>query len=111
MRQVILNLLINAKHAMPNGGTITISCNNIKISGKSYHQFKLSDTGMGMSEEVLSKIFTPFFTTKPEGKGTGLGLSVVYGIIQEHGGTISAQSAEGKGTTFIITLPVLNLKS
>ena len=110
MRQVFLNLLINAKHAMPDGGTITLGCKDIKVSGKSYHQFTLSDTGIGMSEEVLSKIFTPFFTTKPEGKGTGLGLSVAYGIIQEHGGTISAKSVEGKGTTFIINLPVLSLE-
>lgn len=106
MRQIYLNLLQNAKQAMPDGGTITIGCNSIKGPHKNFHQFTFSDTGMGMSEETQLKIFNPFFTTKPEGQGTGLGLSVVFGIIQEHGGTITVQSKEGKGTTFTINLPL-----
>jgi len=66
---------------------------------------KIADTGCGIKREHLSKIFDPFFTTKPVGKGTGLGLSVSYGIIQQHGGVLSVESEEGKGTTFTIILP------
>jgi len=103
MRQVFLNLLHNAKYAMPKGGTITVSC----FAVKNFHQFTFSDTGTGMSEEIRLKIFDPFFTTKPEGEGTGMGLSVVYGIIEEHNGEIKVESEEGKGTTFIISLPII----
>jgi PAS domain S-box-containing protein len=106
IRQVYLNLIHNAKHAMPDGGTITVGCNPVKETSKRFHQFTFSDTGTGMTEEVKLKIFEPFFTTKPEGQGTGLGLSVSHGIIQEHGGKIRAESEEGKGTTFIISLPI-----
>jgi PAS domain S-box-containing protein len=106
IRQVYLNLVHNAKHAMPDGGTITVGCREIKEGGKDFHQFTFSDTGAGMSEEVRLKIFEPFFTTKPEGEGTGMGLAVIHGIIQEHGGKIRAESEEGKGTTFIISLPI-----
>jgi two-component system sensor histidine kinase/response regulator len=106
MRQVYLNLIHNAKHAMPDGGTITVDCRSAKETGKNFHQFTFSDTGMGMSEETKMKIFEPFFTTKPEGEGTGMGLSVIHGIIKEHGGKIRVESEKGKGTTFIISLPV-----
>lgn len=106
IRQVYLNLLHNAKHAMPDGGTISVGCRAVKEVGKNFHQFTFSDTGTGMSEEVRLKIFEPFFTTKPEGEGTGMGLSVIYGIIEEHEGKIRVESAEGKGTTFIISLPL-----
>jgi PAS domain S-box-containing protein len=106
MRQVYLNLIHNAKHAMQDGGTITVSCRPIKEVGKNFHQYTFSDTGMGMPEEVKLKIFEPFFTTKPEGEGTGMGLAVIHGIIQEHGGKIRVESEEGKGTTFIISLPL-----
>ncbi len=108
IRQVYLNLLHNAKHAMPDGGTITVGCASANNGGKDYHQFTFSDTGTGMSEEVRLKIFEPFFTTKPEGQGTGMGLSVIHGIIEEHGGKIRVESEEGKGTTFTISLPVAN---
>lgn len=104
IRQVYLNLFNNAKHAMPDGGTITIGCR--PASNKDYHQFTFIDTGTGMSEEVRLKIFEPFFTTKPEGEGTGMGMSVIHGIVQEHGGKIRVESEEGKGTTFTISLPV-----
>lgn len=106
MRQVFLNLFNNAKHAMPDGGTITIACKPIWKSGLEFHQFSFSDTGVGIDEEELSKIFDPFFTTKPEGQGTGMGLSVVQGIIDEHGGEIYVESKKDKGTTFIIDLPL-----
>ncbi|PIR00130.1 MAG: hypothetical protein COV66_08510 [Nitrospinae bacterium CG11_big_fil_rev_8_21_14_0_20_45_15] len=106
IRQVYLNLIHNAKHAMPDGGTITIGCKAVTGKGSGFHQFFFSDTGTGMSEEVKLKIFEPFFTTKPVGEGTGMGLSVVHGIIQEHGGKIRVESEKGKGTTFIISLPI-----
>ncbi|MEW6527520.1 MAG: [Fe-Fe] hydrogenase large subunit C-terminal domain-containing protein [Spirochaetota bacterium] len=104
MRSVINNLAENAAHAMPDGGTITVStqydnANNAVI-------IKVADTGCGISEENINKIFDPFFTTKPQGKGTGLGLAVVFGIIRQHDGTINVESEVGKGTTFTITLPV-----
>ncbi len=102
LNQVLVNLVVNAIHAMPEGGTLTLhtgmSSDNICIS--------IQDTGTGIKSEIFSKIFLPFFTTKEVDQGTGLGLSVVYGIIKEHGGTISVHSLEGKGTTFEIRLPV-----
>ena len=108
IRQVYLNLVHNAKHAMPDGGTITVGCRGVKEADKNFHQFTLSDTGTGMSEEVRLKVFEPFFTTKPEGEGTGMGLAVIHRIIEEHGGKIRVESEEGKGTTFIISLPIAN---
>ena len=106
IRQVYLNLINNAKHALPDGGTITVGCRAVKDTDKSFHQFAFSDTGTGMTEEVKLRIFEPFFTTKPEGEGTGMGLSVTHGIIEEHGGKIRVESQEGKGSTFIISLPL-----
>jgi len=106
IRQVFVNLLQNAKYAMPQGGTITMGCRVVKGLGDQSHQIIFSDTGAGMSKDVQSKIFEPFFTTKPVNEGTGMGLAVVHGIIEEHGGTISVESDEGKGTTFIISLPL-----
>lgn len=106
LRQVFLNLINNARHALPNGGTITVGSTPLNKSGKGFIRYSFSDTGTGMSKEVKSRIFDPFFTTKPEGEGTGLGLSIVHGIISEHGGDIFVESEEGKGTTFLIDLPV-----
>lgn len=91
---------------MPNGGTITVGCEAVEIDGKKFHQFTFRDTGKGMNQETKLKIFDPFFTSKPVGAGTGLGLSVVHGIIEEHGGTITVESEEDKGTVFKINLPV-----
>ena len=105
IRQVLLNLLQNAKYAMPNGGTISLGCSEINRDGKKYMQLKISDTGTGMSEEVRQRVFDPFFTTKPEGEGTGMGLSVIHGIVEEHDGEITIESQEGQGTTFFIVLP------
>lgn len=104
MTQVLLNLLINAMHAMPNGGTLRIGLERCGGQVKMI----VADTGHGIDKENLSKIFVPFFTTKEVGKGTGLGLTVVHGIIQEHGGSIAVESEPGRGTTFTLTLPIAN---
>lgn len=101
MSQVLLNLLLNADHAMAEGGTLRLG---LRSDGDRII-LTVSDTGHGIPNNHQSKIFTPFFTTKEAGKGTGLGLSVVHGIIEEHQGTISVESEVGKGTTFTITVP------
>ncbi len=106
MRQVYLNLINNAKYAMPNGGTITVGCSLEEREEQNYQQFTFSDTGVGISDKVKLRIFDPFFTTKPEGEGTGMGLSVIHGIIEEHGGRIRVESKVGKGTKFTISLPL-----
>ncbi len=106
LRQVFLNILNNAKYAMPNGGSLTIGCDAIEKDAKNYMRLKISDTGTGIKEEDLGKVFDHFFTTKPEGEGTGLGLTVIHKIIEDHDGTIRVESEWGKGTTFIIDLPV-----
>jgi PAS domain S-box-containing protein len=101
LRQVFLNMFKNAGDAMPNGGTLTV-----KTSTRDREiVIEISDTGIGIKEENISKIFDAFFTTKSSVKGVGLGLSVCYGFIIEHGGDIKAESTEGAGTTFVITLP------
>jgi PAS domain S-box-containing protein len=107
---VILNLCINARDAMPNGGSITIIAQNapgLHLEGRvaDYVRLTIADTGVGMSSEVLSHIFEPFFTTKELGKGSGLGLPQVYGFVQQSGGTITAQSIVGRGTTIAMLLP------
>jgi PAS domain S-box-containing protein len=103
IQQVILNLAINSKHAMPEGGVIAI---NVELEGD-YVKIDFSDTGVGISKENLPRIFEPFFTTKGNSgeKGVGLGLSMVYAIIERHDGKISVSSEVGKGTTFTIMLP------
>lgn len=101
LQQVILNLALNAGEAMPKGGSLTITT---QLHGKDI-EMNVTDTGTGIKPEHLDQIFDPFFTTKPVGKGTGLGLSVSYGIIQQHGGALSVESEEGKGTTFTVILP------
>ena len=102
MRQVMLNMIKNAKEAMPNGGTLTVRTrkeeNKVLIH--------IQDTGVGIPEEIRDKIFDAFFTTKQRVKGVGLGLSVCYGIIKDHGGEIKVESEEGRGTTFTISLPI-----
>jgi two-component system, NtrC family, sensor kinase len=103
IKQVLMNLLINASQAMPEGGCITVS--TALKAGARQLAIAISDTGSGISKDNLPKIFDPFFTTKGPEKGTGLGLSVSYGIIQRHGGRISVESTPGKGTTFTILLP------
>ena len=102
LQQVFLNMLINARDAMPHGGVMTISTELRNFQAV----LRFSDTGTGISQENMSKLFTPFFTTKEAGKGTGLGLSICNKIVSSHKGEIRVESEEGKGTTFIITLPV-----
>lgn len=114
--QALFNLITNAKDAMPDGGTLTISARNVTERDSQrlgYREFKageyvlieVGDTGHGMSQEVMDKVFEPFFTTKAVGKGTGLGLASVYGMVKQSGGYIYPESEEGKGTTFRIYLP------
>lgn len=102
IQQVFLNILLNAKDAIPEGGKVTVETEN----RDKYLIVNISDTGSGIAKEVLSKIFDPFFTTKVVGKGTGLGLSICYGIINAHKGDISVKSVPGKGTAFTIKFPV-----
>ncbi len=117
LEQVIVNLAVNARDAMPRGGTLTIqtyavtSADVRKIGSDilpiaDYTALSIADTGQGIPPELLSKIFEPFFTTKEVGKGTGLGLSTVYGIVKQSGGFIFADSKVGGGTTFVVYLPV-----
>jgi len=102
LRQVFLNMISNARDAMPEGGTLTVKT----FEGNGFVNALFLDTGVGIREENITKIFDSFFTTKASVKGVGLGLSVCYGFIKEHGGDIKVESEMGKGTTFIISLPV-----
>jgi signal transduction histidine kinase len=101
LQQVLLNLFLNARDAMPEGGRL-----RVETTFDADHVFvRVTDTGLGIPPEIASRIFDPFYTTKVPGKGTGLGLSISYGIIREHGGIIEVASRLGEGTTFTITLP------
>ncbi|MBW2107706.1 MAG: response regulator [Deltaproteobacteria bacterium] len=116
IEQVLLNLYVNAWHAMPNGGDLFVETRNVSIpdqgaatygiNGGRYVRVQVKDTGVGMDETTQRRIFEPFFTTKEMGRGTGLGLASAYGIIKNHGGVINVSSAKGNGTTFHIFLPV-----
>jgi len=103
IERVLTNLIVNAVHAMENGGQITIIAKN--EYAKNGFSFQVTDTGRGIAENIIAKVFDPFFTTKDPGKGSGLGLSIVYGIIKQHKGHISVSSRIGEGTTFTCFLP------
>ncbi|MBW7957286.1 MAG: hypothetical protein H3C68_05265 [Deltaproteobacteria bacterium] len=105
LEQVIINLVANAKDAMPRGGTLRVSTGMVEISGSRHARLIVEDTGEGIPGELIGKIFDPFVTTKEAGKGTGLGLSITSGIIKEHRGEISVESERGRGTAFTITIP------
>ncbi len=110
LEQVLLNLFVNAGHAMPQGGRITIVAAAAESGGaRSFVQLRVSDTGSGMDEVTRQRIFEPFFTTKAPGEGTGLGLASVYGIVTNHGGSVEVESAPGRGTTFHLRLPAADV--
>jgi signal transduction histidine kinase len=104
LNHMFMNIILNAAQAMDGKGKLTLK--TCKSSDGNRLIIEISDTGPGISEDVLPHIFNPFFTTKEEGKGTGLGLSMVYGIVENHGGKIMAKSKPGQGTTFIIEFPI-----
>ena len=122
LEQVIMNLAVNARDAMPAGGKLVIETMRVRLEGQQETQFAdfvpgdyvgltISDNGVGMTEEVKAHLFEPFFTTKGLGKGTGLGLATTYGIIKQSGGHILVESEPGKGTTFKIYLPAITERS
>jgi CheY-like chemotaxis protein len=116
LHQVLMNLCVNARDAMPEGGTLTVSAANVRVAKAKAGLFadgqagphvllQVSDTGGGIPAAILEKVFDPFFTTKDQGKGTGLGLSTVLGIVRSHGGFLDVQSEPGKGSSFKVYLP------
>jgi len=116
LEQVVLNLVVNARDAMPGGGRITVKIDSVRLDATAainvvegragdYARLTVSDTGMGMTEQTKAHLFEPFFTTKEQGRGTGLGLSIVYGIAKQNGGYITVVSEVGRGASFVIWLP------
>jgi two-component system cell cycle sensor histidine kinase/response regulator CckA len=116
VNQMLLNLVVNARDAMPDGGTASVDLGLISVSesqalmlgvvGGEYARLSVTDTGHGIPGDIQRHLFEPFFTTKPSDQGTGLGLSIVYGIVKGYGGAIDVQSDVGRGTTFAIYLPI-----
>ena len=115
LEQVLVNLAINARDAMPDGGVLSIASDSVvldeheararAIAPGAYVRIVVSDTGHGITDEMRERIFEPFFTTKPEGKGTGLGLAIVYSVLRGAGGHVEVQSTDGRGAEFVLHLP------
>jgi two-component system, cell cycle sensor histidine kinase and response regulator CckA len=105
MEQVLLNLAVNARDAMPEGGRLRLATRNVERREGRFALLEVADTGVGMDDRVRERMFEPFFTTKPQGKGTGLGLAMVYGIVQQSEGFIEVESTPGAGTTVRLALP------
>jgi len=103
IQQVFLNLILNAFQAMQNGGVVTVGTSMVELDGKLWARVSIADTGAGIPDQILSKIFTPFFTTKAQ--GTGLGLAICHKLVTQHGGHINVTSEDGRGTVFTIDLP------
>jgi two-component system cell cycle sensor histidine kinase/response regulator CckA len=119
LEQVIINLVVNARDAMPHGGTVTIRTRNVRqnepvlrgqdeMPAGEYVVIEVTDTGVGISKENLQRIFEPFFSTKEPGSGTGLGLATVYGVVRQTGGFVSVESRVGHGSTFTVYVPALS---
>jgi hypothetical protein len=105
LQQVLLNLFLNARDAMPTGGRLTVRTSAVNGDGPGLVRVEVSDTGVGIPAEHINKIYDPFFTTKGSQKGTGLGLAVSYGIIREHAGSITVDSQPGRGAAFRLEFP------
>jgi two-component system cell cycle sensor histidine kinase/response regulator CckA len=107
IEQVVMNLLVNARDAMPHGGRLTITTRNIATPAGRYVCLVVSDTGEGMTDEIRARVFEPFFTTKPQGQGSGLGLATAYGIVEQASGEIRVDSTPGVGSSFSVILPLI----
>ncbi len=105
LRQVLTNLIVNSRDAMPDGGMLRVSLTTVRDAGNEFAEVAIVDTGVGMSADAVARAFDPFFTTKPQGQGTGLGLAVVHGIINAHRGTVEIQSRLEEGATLIVRVP------
>ena len=108
IEQVVMNLVVNARDAMPRGGRLVIATSNIRTATGSYVRLAVTDTGEGMTDEIRARVFEPFFTTKPQGQGSGLGLATAYGIVEQANGQIRVDSSPGKGSSFSVILPVID---
>jgi PAS domain S-box-containing protein len=122
LHQILMNLCVNARDAMPNGGVLSLTLENQELDASSsklhprarpgrYAVVKVADSGVGIAPEVMERIFDPFFTTKPRGQGTGLGLATTLGIVENHGGFVSVESTVGSGSTFTVYLPAAGIEN